>query len=148
MSDLNNKILIFIIVLIVGGGGFYTGTQYQKSKVEKFTGMGGVDGEMVRNTSGNHQGSMGRGAMGQGIPIAGEVVSKDDESITVEIQDGGSKIVFVSEETLVRKTEEGALNDLSVGTKVMVFGTESDDGIISATSIQIGTEFRFDRAEQ
>jgi hypothetical protein len=84
------------------------------------------------------------------MPVAGEVIAKDEESITVKIQDGGSKIVFVSEETLVRKAEEGSMEDISEGIQVIVFGRENDDGSITANNIQLnsGAGERFNRLHQ
>jgi hypothetical protein len=143
VSGLNNKILIFIVVLVVGGGGFFAGIQYQKSKAPSSTGM------KEQNISSNHQSGFREG-MSQGMPVAGEVIAKDEESITVKIQDGGSKIVFVSEETLVRKAEEGSMEDISEGIQVIVFGRENDDGSITANNIQLnsGAGERFNRLHQ
>ncbi len=138
---MNNKILIFIIALVIGGGSFFAGTAYQKSKTPSFEGMS-REGMMGRNGSSDHQGSFRGGMVGQGMPVAGEIIDRDDESITVKLQDGGSKIVFVSDETSVRKTDEGNMNDLSTGAQVMVFGSENDDGSFTATNIQIGSGFR------
>ena len=47
--------------------------------------------------------------------IAGEIISKDDKTITLKDRAGGSKIVFFSDKTAIAKTTDGALADLTVG---------------------------------
>lgn len=142
---MKNKILIIgiVVALAVGAGGFFAGMQYQKSMAPDFTGRG--SGSFRGQFSqGDHQdgenGFRGRFS-GQGQPVAGEIIAKDDESITVKGRDGGSKIVFISDETTVAKTEEGNLDDLSEGTQVVVFGSENDDGSVTAHNIQLNPNF-------
>ena len=138
---MNKKILIFIIALVIGGGSFFAGTAYQKSKTPSFDDMN-KESVMGRNESSDHQDGFRGGMMGQSMPVAGEIIAKDEESITIKLQDGGSKIVFVSAETSVHKTEEGNMNDLSTEAQVMVFGSENNDGSFTASNIQIGSGFR------
>lgn len=151
MSDLNKKniIIVTMLVLVVGGGGFFAGSAYQKSKAQRIA-DNNDEGMRGRNAFSDHQRNIGGGIMGSGQMVAGEVINKDEESITLKIQDGGSKIVFVSEETSVRKAEEGSLDDLSEGIQVMVFGSENPDGSVSANNIQLNPGFAesFNRSHQ
>jgi len=114
--------------------------QYQKSKTPS---VGGERGNLSRgqfdqgddHSPGQDDGFRDRFS-GQERPVSGEVIAKDNDSITVKVQDGWSKIIFISDTTTVAKTEEGSLDDLAEGTQVVVFGSQNDDGSIAAESIQ------------
>lgn len=146
---MKNKNLMIgaLVVLIVGAGGFFAGMQYQNSKEPSYrderTGFGRDQFSQGGNHQPNRDGFRGRFSR-QGQPVAGKVIAKDSESIIVELQDGGSKIVFISDTTSVRKTDEGNLNDLTEGTEVLVFGTENDDGSVTADNIQLNPSFELD----
>ena len=141
------KILPIIIgVIIIGGGSFYAGMKYGQSKTTssfpqgpgafanlsteerqaRFSQMGGA------NADGEPRGMRAGGGF-----TSGEILAKDDTSITVKLQDGGSKIIFLSDTARVSKTAEGSASDLAVGTQVSVTGTANSDGSISAQTIQI-----------
>lgn len=136
---MNNKIIIGIVgAIVLVGASFYGGMAYGKSSVpsrggggnEQFMGMG----------NGQFQGGGGmRGGMSGGL-TAGEIIAKDDSSITVKMQDGSTKIVLTGDSTTVMKTTEGSLSDLSVGTSVTVTGTTNSDGSMTGQSIQIRPE--------
>ncbi|MFV1917467.1 MAG: hypothetical protein ACC618_03260 [Patescibacteria group bacterium] len=144
-----NLIIGIAIALAVGAGGFFGGMQYQKSKTPSFGGEGDNFRSGQFSQGGDHQPGQDDGFRGRfsgsGRPVSGEVISKDDESITVKDQEGGSKIIFISSETVVRKTDEGSLDDLAEGTQVLVFGSENDDGSVTAENIQLNPEFGTDR---
>ena len=74
---------------------------------------------------------------GFGSATIGQILSKDNTSITVSIRAGGSKIIFLDNTTPITKQANGAMSDLAVGTNVSVVGTTNTDGSISAQSIQI-----------
>ncbi len=147
------KILpIIIAVIIVGGGSFYAGMKYGQSSSAK-TGQGGIsqaDFQNLRNLSpeerqqrlqqlgANANGfQSGRGGDSGGGVANGEIIAKDDKSITVKIQGGGSKIVFFSQSTEISKSASGTANDLDTGKTITVRGTTNQDGSITAQSIQL-----------
>ena len=90
-----NKIFISIVAvaLIVGGGAFYSGMKYAQSRnsaaFQNFRNLGG-------NAAGLRTGQE-MGVRNSANFVSGEVISKDDKSITIKLRDGGSKIVFLSD---------------------------------------------------
>jgi hypothetical protein len=74
---------------------------------------------------------------GTGAPVSGDIISKDDKSITIKLRDGGSKIVFLSTSTPITKSVSGATSDLSQNESVLIQGISNADGSVSAQSIQI-----------
>jgi hypothetical protein len=72
----------------------------------------------------------------------GEILSKDETSLTLKLRDGGSKIVLFSPTTKIEKTVEGTPADVMLGKQVMISGSTNPDGSVSATSIQLRTTSR------
>ncbi|MDD3284746.1 MAG: hypothetical protein PHZ07_04085 [Patescibacteria group bacterium] len=130
---MNKKILLIILViLIVGGGAFYAGLSYGKTKVVKNIPM-----NFDNNRMGSQIGNTKRTGQGNGSAINGEILSKDDKSITMKLNDGGSKIGFFTASTTISKSTEGIKDDLVSGKQVMVFGSANSDGSINIQSIQL-----------
>ncbi|MDP2708714.1 MAG: hypothetical protein Q8O93_01505 [bacterium] len=140
---MQKTIIGFIIaLLVVGAGSFYGGMLYGKGKggaqnsafgQRQSFGANGTGGALrIRNGSG------GNLAAGGGF-VNGDIIAKDDKSITVKLPDGGSKIVFLSDSVQVMKSVSGALADLAVGENVTVSGGANADGSITAQTIQLRT---------
>jgi hypothetical protein len=142
-----NLVIIVVAGLILLSGSFYGGMQYGIKKVAKSQVAQGD-----RNSSGNFigggqrmagqsgqrgGGQSGAGNGGAGDFTAGEIISKDDTSATIKTRDGGSKIVFFSDKTLIDKSVTGVTADLSVGQQITVNGKTSTDGSVIAQNIQI-----------
>ena len=131
-----NKTLasFLVVVVVIGVGSFYGGMKYgEQQGLASTAGQGGN----FRGMGGGGAGRRGNGGSAGGDAASGEIISKDDTSITVKLRDGGSKIVFVSDSTQVMKSVSGALSDLVVGDQVTSFGTANADGSVTAKSIQI-----------
>lgn len=130
-----NIIIIAVLLLIVGTGGFYAGMKYQQNQKSRSF------GQQFTNQRSNGTGNQTRTRTG-GRPIVGEILSLDDKSITVELQDGSSKIVLLPESVTVSKTDSGSKADLKNGVNVGIFGTDNQDGSITAQNVQINPAFR------
>jgi hypothetical protein len=136
MKIQKNLIIAIVVTLVVaGGGGFFGGMKYGQS----LTPARGTNGQFAgargsSNTPGGAAGARLRGGSGF---VNGDILSRDDKSITVKNRDGGSQIVFFAPSTAIGKTTDGTAADLTVGENVMVNGTANPDGTVTATNIQI-----------
>ena len=136
---MKNTILVVIVTAIIfGGAAFYGGMLYAKSTNK---GLGNFRDFSGANAGGARPGNgAGRGTGQNGGFASGDIISKDDKSITVKMRDGGSKIIFLSDKTEVGKFTGGALSDLEIGKTVTITGAANSDGSITAQSIQIRPE--------
>lgn len=140
------KILpIIIIVVIVAAGAFFGGMKYGQSKSSVNLGRDNFQNMTPeeRQQRVQQMGTAGVGFRGdrEGSGFAsGEIISKDDKSVVVKLQDGGSKIIFFSDTTEVGKFVDGTSNDLEIGKTVVVNGKTNSDGSITAQSIQMRPE--------
>jgi len=133
------KIIIgFIIALIiVAGGAFYGGMLYGKSRNSN-SGMRNLSGQFGQMGGPNGQfNRQGKASTASGNLVNGYIIAKDDKGITVKLQDGGSKIIFLSASTQVSKMASGSNADLEIGKTVMVTGTTNTDGSVTAQTIQL-----------
>ncbi len=123
------KILMVIIALIaVGGGAFYGGMKYRESKIPQKPQIFGANASSSRARIGGQQ---------MGGSASGEIIAKDDKSVTIKLRDGGSKIVFFADSTEIAKSVSGTPNDLEVGKSVVINGKANQDGSITAESMQL-----------
>ena len=119
---------------------FFGGMKYQQSKEPAFLRQGGFQGTRA--------GSDRTGGNAGFRPVNGEIIGADEESITVKLSDGSSKIVLLSDKTEINKAATATKEDLKVGEKVSVFGTDNSDGSVTAQNIQLNPLFRGENAGQ
>jgi hypothetical protein len=130
-----NIIIPVIAAAVFGTGGFFGGLEYQKSKVPSMA--NGFPRAVGSRATGfpevNGTPSAGRG----GGMTLGEIISKDDKSITVKSDSGSTKTIYFTDSTKITKSGSGSKDDLTTGAKVMTNGTSNSDGSVSAINIQI-----------
>lgn len=123
-------------VIVSGGIGFMAGNKLGGN--EPFNGK--------REQVGNFQNMRGTGQVGSAIPggkgmnggmISGEVLSIDGQSITIKVQNEGSKIILVPEGAKVMKSVSVDKSDIKQGENIIVTGKTNSDGSVSAESIQL-----------
>ena len=140
-----NKIIPIIIALvIVGGGGFFGGMKYGESKSslgnfsrQNFQNLSEEERQQLfqGNVGGTIQRGVGRGT-GAGF-LNGEVIDKDEQSLTLKMIDGSSKIIFFSGSTEISKTAAGVINDIEIGKQITITGEQNSDGSYTAKTIQL-----------
>lgn len=130
-------------VLIIGGGSFYAGTKFAGGSDAPAGFPQGQGGQLRTGQNGQAFGGARTGQGMSGGITTGQILSKDDTSITVKLPDGGSKIVFLTASTTITKSSAGSVNDLTVNENVVVNGAANSDGSINAQSIQLGGAMRF-----
>lgn len=136
----NTLLAVIVTALVVGAGSFFGGIQYGKGRA-----LVNLSPEQMRTTFqrtganiGSQAGNFRQGAItGRVNAVMGEIIAKDEQSITVKLQDGGSKIVFFSEQTIISKTAASTINELQVGENIVANGSVGQDNVFSATNIQL-----------
>jgi Domain of unknown function (DUF5666) len=125
-------VTLIVVAVVFAGGGFFGGMKYQQSKTPSFAaragGPSGAAGFAGRRT--------GSGGSNMGF-ANGQVLSADQNSITIKLQNGGSQNVVLAPSTTYRKAVDGTSSDVIVGSQVTVTGTTNSDGSLTAQSVQI-----------
>ncbi len=126
--------IIAISIIVVAGAFFYGGMKYAQAKGKNTMRSGNFrsqNGMGVRP-----DGAMMRSGANGGF-TSGEVIAKDATSMTVKLQDGGSKIILFTATTPVMKSIAGTSEDIAIGKNVMITGKVNADGSVSAEQIQL-----------
>jgi hypothetical protein len=124
--------MIAVLLALVGGGAFYGGMQFQKSQ----NGGGRQNAFRITGGAGGTFQAGGRNVQAGGF-TNGEILSVDEQGLTLKLMDGGSKIVFLSASTTISAMTSGTRDDLKTGTNVMITGTPNQDGSLTASMVQI-----------
>jgi hypothetical protein len=123
----NITILVAVLCLALGFGGGYFFKNYQVGKMR--SNFGGQFGDRQKNGQTPQVGFNGM--------AFGEVISQDEKSITIKMQDGSTKMVILGDSTIYSKTQSIDKSELSVGIQVRVFGNANSDGSVTAQNVQI-----------
>jgi hypothetical protein len=123
-------IACLIMIIVIGLICFFIGAK---------CGSGKMPGNMqnLPQRSQNREQLLGKTKEQSTNIISGEIISKDDISLTIKLRDGGSKIIFFSNSTQITKPLIVAVKDMIVGDAVIINGVANSDGSLTATSIQI-----------
>ena len=155
-----NKLItsVLAVAVVVGGGAFYGGMQYAESnsqgsfssadfqnlsaeeRQQRFQELGANVGGAF---SGDHEGGSFRGRFGGSSgsgarSLFGEIILQSEDTLTLKLSDGSTKIVFITSTTQIIKSVDGILGDLNEGEQVSINGEENPDGSYTAQSIQLG----------
>ena len=124
------KIWVIVSCVACAGIFFFIGMSYGKSSA-------GVSADAARSgTPGNGTRTFARGGNGGGF-VAGEILSKDAQSITIKLPNGNSQVVFYSASTAITKPIQASSSDLSAGMMITVGGMTNPDGTLTAQAIQV-----------
>lgn len=130
-----NILIMVFLIIVVALAAFFGGIKYQESKTPQF--LRERDGGPRTRPMGQREGVN---------MLRGEIISREEGSITIKQADSSSKIVLVSESTEINKASEGSFDDLKENEEVVVLGKENSDKSITAESIQLnpgmGARFR------
>jgi hypothetical protein len=140
-----STIIISLISLAVG---FTGGFIFQKSRSPFFNGkiangnftpqMNGVGPQNSAN--GNRRGNGNTTQTSNLKQNIGEITKIDDTSLTIKTMDGGSKIILISDSTVINKATQGSKSDLKTGLKISIIGDSNTDGSITSKTININSE--------
>ena len=132
----NKKMITMILTCMVAGIlVFFIGMKCGQTRSNK---LGNNFPQFGARNIGTQKGMLGGSGMNKnGGVTMGEILSKDNKSITVKLKDGGSKIILYSTTTEISKFTVGTIDDLMVGSNIMVNGKTNNDGSITAQTIQL-----------
>lgn len=135
-------IIGFIIVAVIA---FYAGNKYAGGQSAASVAQNASSYARTGGTAGGTRGMRAGGGF-----VSGQIVSKDADSITIQLNAPtgsnssatapvatGSKIVLYTSDTNIMKTTNGTADDLTPGKQVNITGTANPDGSVNAESIQI-----------
>lgn len=161
----NNQLIIAVIVtaVLVGAGAFYVGTLFAGEGSSANSNGGnrgnlpeGITQEDMMNLRGlspeereQRMQELGfptdfgsdrpanGGAFALGRAISGEIISMGNDSFTIKLEDGSTRIVLFESSTEVATSQAGTVDDLVEGKEVFISGDANSDGSYNADSVQI-----------
>jgi hypothetical protein len=134
---------VLVLVVLVGGGSFFAGTvvganQARQSMFQgRFGGQGGQFQRSDRTPQPGQPDNPQPGQQGgrQGGGTMGTIKTVEGDTIVVTTQAGDVQ-VHATDTTLIEKYTTVGVADLKEGERVVVSGSQNDDGSITARSIQ------------
>ncbi len=131
-KNITTKTVLVVIAVIVIGLLIFKAGQFVGYK------KAGFSGRMGDNYSRTFGGPMMREGMPGGHGVTGKVIKVSPDSIVIEGSDSVEKVITVSTTTLVRNLREDAhVSDIKVNDMIVVIGTPSQNGEVTAKLIRI-----------
>lgn len=131
----NQMLVNAFLALFLVAGSFWAGMQYQKRGQAGPQGQFGPRG-MLTGTVPQGQNATRDNRTGF-RPISGDIMAREDKTLTVKMADGSSKIVLLTDQTKVNRENEVTWEELKAGEKVMVMGQEGSEGAVTAERITL-----------
>jgi len=134
---LNKKQLPFFIVIavILMVISFYSGRisapKIEENNFNNYANQGG----RLSNMSNVPGAGLSRSGGNKANMLSGELISKDENNLTIKLPDGGSKIIFFSPTTVVSQLSTSTVDSLDIGQNIIANGTLNSDGSLSAFTI-------------
>jgi len=126
---------VVIIVVVVAAAAFWGGMTYEKSKAAASYAGAGAGGRFGGRFGGGAGGPGGASGM---MPVSGKITASGNNTITVQLSDGSSKIVDLTSQTKINKSSQGSVSDLTTGQNVTAFGSANSDGSVTAQAVNVG----------
>jgi hypothetical protein len=130
---------ILVLVIMAAGGGFFAGTAVGASRARqdlfqgRFGGQAGQGSQFQRPARTPQPGQGGGARSGGGI--MGTIKSVEGDTLIVTTSEGDTQ-VHATDTTFIEKYTAVGVEDLEVGERVVVSGSQNDDGSVTARSIQ------------
>lgn len=129
-----NYIVIGLILVVILAVSFMSGIKFQQSKNTTSFQDGGTSNRLFQG--GQRQG--GQVTQRQGFRSnVGEILSIDEETITIKMNDGSTKLILTPKNVTISKYENVDKTELKVGERIAVMGSENSDGSVTASNVQI-----------
>ena len=136
MNKKFNLTNLALVAILFSTSFFYLGIIYQKTK----TPAAGANRDVIREAMGRGDFS-GQGVVGgrviRGGQVIGKIIKINDNKLTVELNNGGSSIVYITDETFIGRMENINKDRLEEGQEVLIFGNSQENQNIIADSVQI-----------
>lgn len=148
-NGLKKMVVLVVIIAVAFGFGVVVG----KKKAVNKSGSGTSSAadfqsmspeERREMFSGGDHGGFGGGRAGSfrgGASMTfGVVISMDEGTITIDLGEEGSKLILLTDETSVLKSQDVGLEGLAVGDNVFVNGEMNADGTVIAETVTVRSE--------
>ena len=130
MNIMKQKVhIVWALVALVALGGGYLWGKASSARPSYGAGQFGASGQFGSSTR--------RFAANGQTLTTGQISQMDSSSITLQLPNGNSEVVFYSSSTEVTEPTTVPVSQLSVGSNVAIGATQNSDGSLTASSIQV-----------